>query len=272
MTSSQAGDVRRWFLFEYSDELLQKIYQLGENPEPQLLFEGTELGPYADQSPILVGADANPSISAAVNDVPEDWPGLVIESNRPQDMLLKHLRHILFIGFDGVRKGVLRYSNPRTASYFFPACTQQDLFLWLGPIHALAWCGATWRTSATEQARWQRVENPAAAQWEAALEPALLYLNDEQSLALRCQQTERFLYQWWATQSILSFPQAWDFLQEGMASGFVSAESLITYLGLRSAYPRARPPAGLPQGPDEHRLEYLKTSMERSSTDKECQA
>lgn len=272
MTSNPAGDTRRWFLFEHSDELLQKLYQLAENPEPQLLFTSTDLEPYADQSPILVSADVNPSILAAVNAAPEEWPGLLLDSNGSQDMLLKHLRHILFIGFDGQRKGVLRYSNPRTASYFFPACTQEDLLPWLGPIKALAWYGATWRQSATKEVRWHRVENPSAAQWTPVMEPAPLHLSDEQSQALSGQQTERFLYLWWEKQSVLSFQQAWVFLKEGMASDFVSAESLSTYLDLRSAYPYASQPTALPQGADEYRLQYLKTSMERSSTDKECQA
>lgn len=272
MTSRQTIGMQRWFLFEYTDELLQKLYQLGDNPEPQLLFEGTTLGPYADQGPMLVSADANPAIAAAVNDIPADWPGLSIDSSHSLDELLKHLRQILFIGFDGQRKGVLRYSNPRTASYFFPACTVDDLPTWLGPIQTLAWYGATWRISASEQARWYRAENLQAEQWQPTTEPLLLHLSDEQSQALRCQQTERFLFQWWEQQSALSFPQAWDYLKEGMASDFVSADSLSAYLDLRSAHPNARQPSSLPQGSDEYRLSHLKTSMERSSTDKECQA
>lgn len=272
MSSRPVTEMQRWFLFEYKDDLLQKLYQLGEAPEPQLLFTGTDLEPYADQSPMLICADSNPSIAAAVNDAPEDWQGLLIDSRHPQEQLLRHLQHILFIGFDGQRKGVLRYSNPRTASYFFPACTAGDLPQWLGPIQTLAWYGATWRISASERARWCRVENPEAIRWKPAMAPLFLHLSDEQSQALRCQQTERFLFQWWEQQSALSFPQAWDFLKEGMASDFLSAESLSTYLDLRSAYPNARPPAALPQGSDEHRINYLKTSMESSSTDKEWQA
>lgn len=267
MTNAQS-----WLLLEYRDDLPEKLYRLGENPDPYRLFDGTELAPCVDQSPLLVSVAENPSLMADFLAQPHGWAGLQIDSAQPLPNVLQHLRHILFIGFDGSRKGVLRYSNPRTASYFFPALEGGDLPLWLGPIRRLSWYGATWRESAAQQAHWYCQENPHADQWQAIAGQKSFVLDKGHTQALQRQQTEKFLFHWWQKQSSLSFAEASSYLEEGMTSGFLSADSLSTYLEIRSAHRDATPPPPLPQGSDEVRLNHLKTSLERSATDKERHA
>ncbi len=267
MTNAQS-----WLLLEYRDDLPEKLYRLGENPDPYRLFDATELASCVDQSPLLVSVAENPSIAADFLAQPHDWAGLQIDSAQPLPNVLQHLRHILFIGFEGSRKGVLRYSNPRTASYFFPALEGGDLPLWLGPIRRLSWYGATWRESAAQQAHWYCQENPHADQWQAIAGQKSFVLDKGQAQALQRQQTEKFLFHWWQKQSSLSFAEAFGYLEEGMASGFLSADSLSAYLEIRSAHRSTMPPITLPQGSDDVRLNHLKIGLERSATDKESHA
>src|SRR5690606_24230578 len=106
--------IQSWLLLEYSDDLVQRLYQHGENPDPYRIFDQTELANCADQSPLLINTAETPALAHAFSEEPSRWPGLQIDSGTSVDNLLRHLRHILFIGFDQQRKGVLRYSNPRT--------------------------------------------------------------------------------------------------------------------------------------------------------------
>ncbi|WP_339515538.1 DUF4123 domain-containing protein [Pseudomonas sp. RL_15y_Pfl2_60] len=267
MTDSQS-----WLLLEYADDLPERLYRLGENPDPYRLFDETELEPYAEQSPLLISAAQNPSIAAEFFAQPNDWAGLKVESTQSLQVVLRHLRHILFVGFEGERKGVLRYTNPRTASYFFPSLESSELATWLGPICSLSWFGATWRESAVNHRRWFSQENPSAQQWRVPVTSSALFLGKGQTEALQRQQTEKFLFQWWQKQSQLSFDQAFAYLQEGMNSEFYSADSLSTYLDIRTSYRGVAAPAMLPSGSDEARLSYLEQSLKGNATDKESNA
>ncbi|MDF3193067.1 DUF4123 domain-containing protein [Pseudomonas sp. 1928-m] len=267
MTGSQ-----RWLLLDYRDDLAERLYRAGGNPDPHRLFDDTELASCADQSPLLISAAENLSVAADFIAQPESWAGLQIDSAQPVQAVLQHLRHILVIGFDGERKGVLRYSSPRTASYFFPAVEESALPIWLGPIRRLCWHAATWRESAVQQTHWCSVENLDADQWRPLAERDGLHLGKSQTEALQHQQVEKFLFYWWQKQSRLSFDEAFVYLDEGMQHGFLSADSLSRYLEIRSIYQVAMPPITLPHGGDEVRLDYLKTSLERSATDKERHA
>src|SRR5690554_5366159 len=133
-----------WLLLDFDEGLPKRLYQWGDQPDPLRLFDETELAGYSAQSPLLVSAEHNPRLIRAFNDEPGNWPGLLLATPHPLPLVLRHLRHILIIGFAGQRKGVLRYYNPRTASYFFPA-QPVELAALLGPIQQLSWHGGTWR-------------------------------------------------------------------------------------------------------------------------------
>ena len=261
-----------WLLLERTEQLLIQLYLLGEDPNPIRLFDDTELADCEEESPLLIDAKTNPSLLSAMRSQPNDWPGLILESFGELPDLLSHLRHILFIRFEGERRGVLRYSRPRTASYFFPACDFKTLALWLGPIQAVNWFGGTWRDSASDRESWHRLENHQANQWRPDRMAQKFALAVAHEQALQRQQGEHFLYQWWQQQNDTSFETAWQYLTEGMQAGFVSAESLSSYLGLRNANPHIHPPASLPHGNDKERLQILAQHMATSSHDKEITA
>jgi hypothetical protein len=261
-----------WLLLERTEHLLPELYRLTEDPDPIRLFDGTELAAYEEESPLLFNALTNPSLVRALENESHAWPGLRLETTETTANLLSHLRHILFIRFDQERRGVLRYSRPRTASYFFPACDAEALSLWLGPIQRLSWYGGTWHESADGREVWHHLENRQAKLWHAGTTAHELHLNAAQEQALQRQQGEHFLYQWWERQSGVRFETAWGYLTAGMQAGFVSAESLSTYLDLRHANPHATAPHALPPETDQERLATLARHLAMSTTDKESTA
>lgn len=258
-----------WLLLERTEHLLPELYRLGEDPNPVLLFDGTDLAACEEESPLLIDALANPSLLAAMQSEPLAWPGLMLETPATEQDVLDHLRHILFIRFDQERRGVLRYSRPRTASYFFPCCDTEALSLWLGPIQRLSWYGGTWHEHAEGQAAWRYVENHQASLWRPATSAHELHLSALQEQALQRQQGEHFLYQWWERQRGIRFETAWEYLTTGMQTGFVSAESLSAYLDLRHANPHAEAPDALPPGTDQERLDALARQLTQNTTEKE---
>jgi hypothetical protein len=256
-----------WMLLERKDSLLPRIFQLSAAPKLALLFDTTELATYRDQSPILVTCTDCSSLLETAQNTPEDWPGLLIESDYSTEILLAHLRQILFIRFDGNRRGVLRYSSPTTASYFFPACSAGSLSHWLGPIRRLRWYGATWPDQALHESNWQECENLDAGQWEQRGHE--LPLDSDQQHALRAQSQDHFLYLWWCKRPEISYSQAQQWLHKGLDYGFEKPDSMQRYLTLRATYPQADHPALLPSGSDKFRLDHLYTCLQLHHTARE---
>ena len=110
----------RWLLLDYQDDLLERLYREGDDPDPQGLFTGTELEPYADQSPRLINAAENPAIATAFLSDPSAWEGLQIDSQHPVQVVLKHLRQILFIGFEGGEEAYCVISAPAPRATSLP--------------------------------------------------------------------------------------------------------------------------------------------------------
>ncbi|MCI0918874.1 DUF4123 domain-containing protein [Pseudomonas stutzeri] len=258
-----------WLLLERTENLLPELYRLGENPDPIRLFDGTELVACEEESPLLVNAQANPSLLAAVQNEPHTWPGMVLETTGTTLDLLVHLRHILFIRFDHERRGVLRYSRPRTASYLFPASDTDTRPVWLGPIQRLGWYGGTWHDSADGRESWRHVDNPQDKTWRRGTTAHELHLSATQERALQRQQSEHFLYRWWERQSGIRFETAWTYLSDGMQAGFVAADSLSVYLDLRHASPHATPLSAFSPGTDQERLDALAMHLSTNTNDKE---
>ncbi|WP_440807256.1 DUF4123 domain-containing protein [Pseudomonas syringae] len=177
-----------YVLLERTDRLLEHLYKLLPDPAPTTLFDKTELVPYREQSPLWL--EATSPLLEAIHDAPEAWPGLIIEGDAPADVVLAHLRHILFIRFEGQRRGVLRYSHPVTASYFFTAEPPQTSAQWFGPISRLGWYGGTWEDLAQGKQRWFDVRNPHAPDWQPPQPQVTFGLNQQQEDALRRQNKE----------------------------------------------------------------------------------
>ncbi len=257
-------------LLERTDHLLEKLYQLLPDPRPKVLFDKTELAPYREKSPLWLMSSTDESLLQAVRSAPEDWPGLIIESPFSNDTLLAHLRHLLIIHFDGIRRGVLRYSNPVTASYFFTSGAPEEKAPWLGPIFRLSWYGGTWADLAQGTQRWISLDNPHVSRWTPAAQPTTPRLRDIHEDAFRRQERERFAYGWWKKQTGTTFPDALAYLDEGMAHGFATDPALMNrYLSLRAQHPDLETPPRQYGGTGEERLNALQRLLQQPHPNKE---
>lgn len=219
-----------WILLERPAAQLETLYRLATHPDTQKLFAGTSLDGFAEHSPLLVRLNNQPTLIQAIEQIPAQWPGLLIESTCDTPSVLAHLRQMLFVNFDQQRKGVLRYSNPTVASYFFAACTAQDLSLWLGPISRLRWFGATWAAQATGEAGWQQLNNLHANDWRIEWAHRAMVLSVAQEEALTRQRNEQFLYHWWQQHPQHSFMQASHWLEQALSQGIDDSEDISVFL------------------------------------------
>jgi hypothetical protein len=166
-----------WILLDRTEDLLPALFRQMNNPDFVELFDSTELAIYADMGPLLVKDDGDGTLLHVTQAAPATWPGLVIESEHSAQALLDHLRHIIIIGFEQSRKGMLRYWSPTVAQHFFPACTTENLNFWLGPISRLSW-------HSSGENQWQSVDNPRANLWQTPSSNQRLTLSTEQEQAL----------------------------------------------------------------------------------------
>ena len=228
-----------WILLERPAAQLEMLYRLAIHPDTQKLFAGTSLDGFAAHSPLLVQLNNQPTLTQAIEQIPAQWPGLLIESTCDTPSVLAHLRQMLFVNFDQQRKGVLRYSNPTVASYFFAACTAQDLSLWLGPISRLHWFGATWAAQATGEAGWQQLNNLHANDWRIEWAHRAMVLSVAQEEALTRQRNEQFLYRWWQQHPQHSFVQASYLLEQALTQGIDDSDAISEFLSGRCSEVKA---------------------------------
>ena len=247
-----------YLLVERSDDLLQRAYRLEPQPEPEPLFTDTELAAHQDDGPLLLRLSPGSALFDAYSKAPGDWPGLLLSTIQPASTVLAHLRRLLIVGFGERRKALLRYYDPRVASYFFPACAAESSTTWLGPIHQLNWHGGTWRDAAQGLSQWHQLTHPETR----TTPPVPLQLSARQSRAIEHQQLERFTYEWQQARKGVSFDQAWDYLQQGLACGFDEHDSLHAYLDLRIQYPAHDVHPIPPTGDAQERLQLLRAHLE----------
>lgn len=168
--------MNKWMLLEPREQPLAESFRRVDYPDFVSLFDTTELSIYSELGPLLIADDSDALLSQWVHQVPAEWPGLIIESEHSSEDLRAHLRHILIVRFEQTRKGVLRYWNPKVAASFFPACTDENLTDWLGPISRLQW-----HSPCVE--KWQTLDNPYASQWRSsAAKPLSISVEQRQAL------------------------------------------------------------------------------------------
>lgn len=221
-----------WILLERPAAQLKTLYSMATHPDTQMLFAGTPLSRFAEQSPLLVRLNNQPTLNQAIEQNPAEWPGLQIESTCDTPLVLAHLRQILIVKFDQQRKGVLRYSNPTVASYFFGACSAQDLSLWLGPIDRLRWFGATWATQAIGEAGWQQLNNLHATDWRIERTRGAMFLSAAQEDALTRQRNEQFLFNWWQQHPQHSFVHANQLMEQALTQDINDSDAISEFLSV----------------------------------------
>lgn len=257
---------KTYLLLEGSDPKLDRVYAMEQAPEPIPLFFDTELAAYQEHSPLLLCL-SNSALLDEYRTAPDNWRGLLLSSPQPPEKLLAYLRRMLIVSFDTNRKGLLRYYDPRVASYLFPACDAETIAAWLGPIHQLIWHGGTWADSGQGKAQWHSVNNIGGTTMVDLTLP--IQLNQKLVQALERQQLEWFAYDWQRSHPNVPFALAWGCLQQGLSAGFDEADDLQAYLDLRVQYPEHSTHPIPSAGDTQQRLQQLRAYLEVSPTLKE---
>lgn len=224
------GDI--YWLAEPQTGLLQTLYQCEPEPDPVQLFEGTAFAAQASQSPILFKlSSSSGGMLSVLADDPRKYDGLLVASCATRAELLYHLRSLLEASFLQKRKALLRYYDPRVASYLLPTCTGALQARWLGPVSAIAWFGGTWADEAEGRKEWHLLTHDNAV--GKAVSDQLLALDDEQLQRLVDQGYEYFAWRWLQQRSGYPVPQVLDWVRAGVALGHNEQNSLNAWLDSR---------------------------------------
>lgn len=254
------GHAAQWLLLDLpgSPQAGQVLNQCFTGISRHALFENTDLHSLGEHGPLLLGLDEHSPLVALSQSEPLAWPGLLLVSAAPLQVLLAHLRRMLTVTLGSHYKGLLSYYNPQTASYFFDACDARELSRWLGPISLMHWYGGTWADKAIGSLGWQQLVNPQLPGSELAVEHSL---SSRQQDKLQVCLLERHAYHWSrATGS--DYIMIWSHFQEGLKHGFSEIAMLDGWLRLRLRHPAASVPEWLDGGTPRERLEQLRHAWE----------
>ncbi|PKM29684.1 MAG: hypothetical protein CVV07_08230 [Gammaproteobacteria bacterium HGW-Gammaproteobacteria-11] len=217
-----------YWLAEPQKGLLEKLYELEPNPDPVQLFEGTAFSPQASQSPLLFSLSASGGLASSLADNPNALTGLLITTQASRAQLLQQLRSLLEARFLQGRKALLRYYDPRVASYLLPTCSESLQPRWLGPINDIAWYGGTWADEFADGKQWHLLRH--VQQPDAKIPATPLALNDTQLQRLVDQGYEHFAWRWLADNKGYAMAQTLDWIKTGIAAGHTEHNSLNAWL------------------------------------------
>lgn len=217
-----------YWLAEPQKGLLETLYESEPNPDPVQLFEDTPFAAQANQSPLLFTLSANNGLAASLGKDPQKLTGLLIATHASRPALLAQLRSLLEARFLQGRKALLRYYDPRVASYLLPTCSESLQPRWLGPINEIAWYGGTWADEFAHGKQWhllRQVQQP-----DANVSAMPLALNDAQLQRLVDQGYEHYAWRWLAHNKGYAITQTLDWIRAGIAAGHTDHNSLNAWL------------------------------------------
>lgn len=217
-----------YWLAEPYPKMVQTLYECEPDPDPAKLFEQTPFAAQASQSPILFSLSPQGDLLQRLRGAPENLPGLLLSCHTGKAQLLQQLRSLLEARFLQGRKALLRYYDPRVASYLLPHCPEALQGRWLGPVAQVAWFGGTWVDTAKQQASWHVLTNeqPTAS---PQTEPPLV-LTDDQLQQLVNQGYERFAWEWQSSRPQYAIEQVVSWVKSGVNAGHNEQDSLEAWL------------------------------------------
>ncbi|MDX1757342.1 MAG: DUF4123 domain-containing protein [Marinobacter sp.] len=135
-----------------SAAILQKAYEIEPNPEWEYLFAQTEWEPYQEQSPIVlqVREDSDLYRWARQGLQNDELSGLILDSSQGLRAVTDWARQRLSVQFDGGRRGLLRFYDPRIWHGLAPSAKGQDNVI----TSVTYWYGETGHE------RWVTSDNP----------------------------------------------------------------------------------------------------------------
>lgn len=224
------GDI--YWLAEPQKGLLETLYQLEPDPDPVRLFEGTHFSAQASQSPLLLTISPSGGLVEFLSANPQQLGGLLVTTDASRADLLSHLRSLLEVRFQQHRKALLRYYDPRVASYLLPGCTESMLPRWLGPVNAFVWFGGTWVDESDNHLSWQSLSWKGDRKSKQQHQP--LALNEGQLQRMVDQGLERFAWEWLRSNPGNGMSQVMEWIRSGIAAGHDEHGSLIAWLDGRT--------------------------------------
>lgn len=223
-----SGDI--YWLAEPQPLLLATLYQEEPDPDPIRLFDGTVFSPQVNQSPILFRLVATGGLVDRLKRDPACLAGLLITSATPRDEVVYHLRSLLEVRFQQ-RQLLLRYYDPRVASYLLPTCTGVMQPRWMGPLDQIVWFGGTWADELEGAQRWHVLTNEQDRRTTELDTP--LILGEEQLQRMRKQGLEHFAWRWIQDHPGHGMVQVLDWIESGLAAGHDEEISLNSWLAGR---------------------------------------
>lgn len=221
-----------YWLAEPQEGLLEALYQLEPDPDPVRVFDGTAFSAQASQSPILFNVSVNGGLLESLAASPQQLRGLLVMADASRADLLGHLRSLLEVRFQQHRKALLRYYDPRVASYLLPRCTESMLPRWLGPVNAFVWFGGTWVDEYENHLSWQSLSWRGDRQFSQQHQP--LALSEEQLQRMVDQGLERFAWEWLRSNPGNGMSLVMEWIRAGIAAGHDEHRSLTAWLDSRT--------------------------------------
>ena len=220
------GDV--YWLAEPQTGLLETLYRDEPDPDPVRIFEGTPFAAQASQSPVLFKLSTDGTLIDTLQRTPHALRGLLLATTAPPTSLLIQLQSLLQARFSQRRKALLRYYDPRVASYLLPTCNGAMEKRWLGPIDQIAWFGGTWSDEMRGYQKWHLLTRTETGN---DLPPeAPLALSDSQLQRLLDQGYEHFAWRWLHSHPSWPVPRLITEIRAGIASGHKDEDSLSAWL------------------------------------------
>ncbi|AEF55531.1 DUF4123 domain-containing protein [Marinomonas posidonica] len=225
--------------------LLADIQRHSDTSDYVALYHKSELSTLMDMSPYVVKVHQDhPLLHQYVGNAEahNSWSGILLTVSKdvPFESLLSHLRQRLLVSFSEGRKGILHFSNPAVANYFFSETTEQtDTDSWLGPIKQVCWYGPN---HSPNQGLWCKIQNsqaisetPSSDQDQA---PSSMWLmTASQALAFKQQNIDKALADYFTQMSLsVTDPQQWltyrAHFHDAEKLGFTEFENIYQYLSL----------------------------------------
>lgn len=218
-----------YWLAEPQTGLLETLYRSEPNPDPVRIFEGTPFAAQASQSPVLFKLSPDGTFIDTLRQTPRALRGLLLATTAPHTGLLIQLQSLLQARFSQRRKALLRFYDPRVASYLLPTCEGTLEKRWLGPIEQIAWFGGTWSDEMAGRQRWHLLTRTETA--NNLPHEAPLALSDSQLQRLVDQGYEHFAWRWLQSHSGYSMAGLVTEIRAGIALGYKDEDSLSAWLG-----------------------------------------
>ena len=218
--------------------LMADMYAHNGGADNAILYLNSELSELLEVSPYVIRVHEGDFILQQYERnavVQNGWSGIVVSvaETTSFDELLMHLRQRLLVLFSSGRKGVLHFSNPNVANYWFGETNSNETGLWLGPIQHVWWYGAE---RSPNQALWCHFQNHSDAPATDSNSSLLLWsITESQKAALELKKVDKVLAGFFLSTSMnVQNRQQWlryrSFFCDASVLGLTELDNVYQYL------------------------------------------